>query len=96
MHPYEALYGRRCRFHIGWFEVGNPLLLGPNFIYKTWKKVLIIRNQLKKAYSQRNSYANHRRRDLEFKEGVFEKFTYEKGGHIWKERELESSLYGSL
>ncbi|WMV54885.1 hypothetical protein MTR67_048270, partial [Solanum verrucosum] len=23
MAPYEALYGRRCRYPIGWFEVGE-------------------------------------------------------------------------
>ena len=23
MAPYEALYGRRCRSHVGWFEVGE-------------------------------------------------------------------------
>ena len=28
MARYEALYGRRCRFPIGWFEVGEPSLLG--------------------------------------------------------------------
>lgn len=35
MGLYEALYGRRCRSHIGWFEVGEPSLLSPDFIYKT-------------------------------------------------------------
>ena len=28
MAPYEALYGRRCRSPIGWFEVGDFSLLG--------------------------------------------------------------------
>ena len=28
MDPYEALYGRRCRSPIGWFEVGDFSLLG--------------------------------------------------------------------
>ena len=27
MAPYEALYGRRCRSPIGWFEVGDPYFL---------------------------------------------------------------------
>ena len=39
MAPYEALYGRRCRSPIGWFEVGG------DFIYKTFEKVHIIRNR---------------------------------------------------
>ena len=69
MAPYEALYGRRCRSTIRWFEVGEPLLLGPDLVYKTLEKIYIIRNRLKMAYSQQKSYADHRRRDLEFEEG---------------------------
>ena len=49
---YEALYGRRCRSPIGWFEVGELSLLGPDLIYKTLIKVHIIRNQLQTAYSR--------------------------------------------
>ena len=44
MVPYEALYGRRCRYPIGFFEVGESLLLGPDLIYKTLEKAHIIRN----------------------------------------------------
>jgi len=29
MTPYEALYKRRCRSPIGWFEVGEAELIGP-------------------------------------------------------------------
>ena len=46
MVPYEALYDRRCRSPIGLFEVCESSLLGPNLIYKTLKKVHIIRNWL--------------------------------------------------
>ncbi|KAH0693214.1 hypothetical protein KY285_020311 [Solanum tuberosum] len=28
-YPFEALYGRRCRYPIGWFEVGKVSLLRP-------------------------------------------------------------------
>ena len=44
--PYEALYSRICRYPIGWFEVGEPSLLGPNLMYKTLENVNIIRNRL--------------------------------------------------
>ena len=44
MAPYEALSGRWCRYPIGWFEVGETSLLGPELIYKTLEKVHIIRN----------------------------------------------------
>ena len=46
MVSYEALYGRRRRSPIGWFEVREPSLLGPKLIYKTLEKVHIIRNPL--------------------------------------------------
>ena len=66
MAPYESLYGSRCRSPIGWFEVGETSLLGPNLIYKTLEKVHIIKNQLQMAYSLQRSYVDTRRRDLEF------------------------------
>ena len=69
MDHYKDLYGRRCRYHIGWFEVGEPSILGPELIYKTLEKVHIIRNRLQTAYSWQKSYANHRIRYLEFEEG---------------------------
>ena len=41
----EALNGRRFRSPIGWFEVGEPSLVGPELIYKTFEKVHIIGNR---------------------------------------------------
>ena len=32
MAPYEALYGRRCRSPVGWFEVGEAALIGPDSV----------------------------------------------------------------
>ena len=49
--------------------MGEPSLLGHEFIFKTLEKVHIIRNRLQMAYSRQKSYANNRRRDLEFGEG---------------------------
>ena len=69
MAPYEALYGRWCRYPIGWFEVGEPSLIGSELIYKTLEKVHIIRNRLQMTYSRQKSYADNRRRNLEFEEG---------------------------
>ena len=39
MAPFEALYGRRCRSPVGWFEVGEFALLGPEVVYETTEKV---------------------------------------------------------
>ena len=66
MAPYDALYGRRCRSQIGWFEVDESSFLGPDLIYKTLEKVHIKRNRLKIAYSRQKSYADRKRRELEF------------------------------
>ena len=30
MAPYEALYGRRCRSPVCWFEVDEAALIGPD------------------------------------------------------------------
>ncbi|WMV14307.1 hypothetical protein MTR67_007692 [Solanum verrucosum] len=39
MAPFEALYGRRCIFHIGWFEVGEVFLIGPELVQEAMEKV---------------------------------------------------------
>ncbi|XP_070045775.1 uncharacterized protein [Nicotiana tomentosiformis] len=66
MAPYEALYRRKCRSPIGWFEVGEAELLGPNLVQQAMEKVKLIRDRLRTAQSQQKSYADVRRRDLEF------------------------------
>ena len=45
-------------------------LLGPELIFKILKKVHIIRNRLQMSCSWKKSYADQRRRDLEFEEGA--------------------------
>ena len=69
MAPFEAIYGRRYRSQVGWFEVVESSLLGLKIIYEALEKVQMIRDRLKTAYSREKSYANNRRRELEFKVG---------------------------
>uniref|UniRef100_M1CJT9 Gag-pol polyprotein n=1 Tax=Solanum tuberosum TaxID=4113 RepID=M1CJT9_SOLTU len=66
MTPYEILYGRRCRSPIGWFEVGEAGLIGPDLVHQAMKKVKVIQERLKTAQSHQKSYTNVRRRELEF------------------------------
>ncbi|XP_070002587.1 uncharacterized protein [Nicotiana sylvestris] len=66
MAPFEALYGRRCRSPIGWLEVGEAELLGPNLVHQGLEKVKIIQERLKAAQSRQKSYVDIRRRKLEF------------------------------
>ena len=69
MAPYEALYGRKCRSPIGWFEVGESQLLGPELVQEASEKVKLIRERLLAAQSRQKAYADHRRRELEFSVG---------------------------
>ena len=43
MVPYEALYGRPCRSPLGWTEVGESSITGPDLIRDTSEKVSLIR-----------------------------------------------------
>ena len=63
MAPYEALYGRRCRSPVGWFEVGEAALIWPDSVLYAMEKVQLIRDRLKTAQSRQNSYADVRRRE---------------------------------
>ena len=47
MALYEALYGRRCRSPIGWFEIGETGLIGPNLVHQAMEKVKVIQERLK-------------------------------------------------
>jgi ''chromo'' (CHRromatin Organisation MOdifier) domain. len=69
MAPFEALYGRPCRSPVCWLEVGENKLLGPEFIQDTSEKVALIRDRMRTAQSRQKSYADKRRRDLEFAVG---------------------------
>ena len=67
--PYEALYGRPCRSPLCWTEVGESSITGPDLIRDTSEKVSLIRQRLLTAQSRHKSYADVRRRPLEFEVG---------------------------
>ena len=66
MAPYEALYGRLCQSPICWRDVGERSMTSPNLIRDTSEKVGLIRKCLLMAHSRQKSYADRRRRPLEF------------------------------
>ncbi|GKE07605.1 putative reverse transcriptase domain-containing protein [Tanacetum coccineum] len=41
--PFEALYGRKCRSHVCWAEVGDVQLTGPEIIHETIEKIILER-----------------------------------------------------
>ena len=69
MTLYEALYGRPCQSPICWTEVGERSITGPDLIRDTSKKVDLIRKCLLTAQNRQKSYADKRRRPLEFEVG---------------------------
>jgi len=47
MSPFEALYGRRCRMPLCWYETGESALLGPDIVQETTEKVKMIQEKMK-------------------------------------------------
>nr|GEU92981.1 putative reverse transcriptase domain-containing protein [Tanacetum cinerariifolium] len=67
--PFEALYGRKCRSPVLWAEIGESSLIGPELVQETTDKVVLIKEKLKAARDRQKSYANNRRKPLEFEVG---------------------------
>nr|GFA02608.1 putative reverse transcriptase domain-containing protein [Tanacetum cinerariifolium] len=67
--PFEALYGRKCRSLVLWAEIGESSLIGPELIQETTDKVVLIKEKLKAARDRQKSYADNRRKMLEFEVG---------------------------
>ncbi|KAL0539815.1 hypothetical protein IC582_024036 [Cucumis melo] len=81
MAPFEALYGRCCRSPVCWGEVGEQRLMGPELVQSTNEAIQKIRSRMHTAQSRQKSYADVRRKDLEFELGdkVFLKVAPMKG-----------------
>jgi hypothetical protein len=73
MAPFEALYGRKCRTPVCWSEMGEKKVissaLGPEYLKEVENKVEIIKGRLKEAYDRQKSYADLKRRDIEYEIG---------------------------
>jgi hypothetical protein len=66
MAPFEALYGRRCRTPLSWSQTGERKIFGLDLVIEAEEKVKIIQNNLKAAQSRQKSYADIRKRPLQF------------------------------
>ncbi|GJT09976.1 putative reverse transcriptase domain-containing protein [Tanacetum coccineum] len=67
--PFEALYGRKCRSLVLWAEIGEIRLIGPKLVQETIDKVVLIKEKPKAARDRQKSYADNRRKPLEFEVG---------------------------
>ena len=66
MAPFEALYGRRCRTPLCWYESGESALLRPEVVQETTEKVKMIQEKMKASQSRHKSYHDKRRKDIKF------------------------------
>jgi hypothetical protein len=69
MSPFEALYGRKCRTPLYWDQTAERQFFGPELIQEAEEQVRIIWENLRVAQTRQKSYADNRRRPLEFEEG---------------------------
>ena len=66
MAPYEALYGRKCRTPFYWIELSENKIHRIDLIREIEQKVKVIRESLKAASDRQKSYADLKRKDIEF------------------------------
>jgi hypothetical protein len=71
MASFEVLYGQRCRTPLSWSETGERQIFGPDLVTETKNKVKLIQANLKAAQSRQKSYADQRRKPLQFQEGNY-------------------------
>ncbi|KAJ0871838.1 putative nucleotidyltransferase, Ribonuclease H [Helianthus annuus] len=67
--PFEPLYGWKCRSPLCWAEVGDSQITGPELVLETLEKIVQIRNRMAAARDCQKSYADKRRKPLEFAVG---------------------------
>ena len=67
--PFEALYGRKCRSPLCWAEVGDSQITGPKLVVDTTERIAEIRQRMAAARDRQKSYADKRRKPLEFQVG---------------------------
>nr|KYP49079.1 hypothetical protein KK1_029201 [Cajanus cajan] len=97
MVSFEALYGRRCRTPLCWYQDGESVVVWSELILQTTEKVKLIQERMKIAPSRQKSYADKRRKPLEFVEGehVFLKVTPTSSvGRALKARRLTPRFVG--
>ena len=90
-------YGRKCRTPLCWYQDGETILVGPELLEQTTKKVKIMRDRMQASQSRHKAYAYRRRRPLEFmaEDHVFLRVTRTTGvGRALPSRKLSPKFLG--
>jgi hypothetical protein len=69
MAPFKVLYRCRCRTPLNWIEPGDKVIFGPDLVKEAEATIRRIQDNLKDAKSRQETYANKKRRTLEFEVG---------------------------
>ncbi|GKA87769.1 putative reverse transcriptase domain-containing protein [Tanacetum coccineum] len=64
--PFGELYGRKCRSPVLWAKIRESRLIGLELVQETTNKLVLIKEKLKAARDRQKSYADNRRKLLEF------------------------------
>ncbi|GJR87690.1 putative reverse transcriptase domain-containing protein [Tanacetum coccineum] len=67
--PFEARYGKKCRSSVIWAKIRENRLIGSELMQETTDKVVLIEEKLKAVRDRQKSYADNRRKPLEFEVG---------------------------
>ena len=79
--PYEAMYEKMCRSPVHWDKARERKYLSLELVEQATDTIKNIRERMKTAQSRQKSYADRRRRPLEFEVGdkVFLKISPARG-----------------
>jgi hypothetical protein len=66
MAPFKVLYEHRCRIPFNWIELGEKVIFRPDLVEEAEATVRRMQDNLKAMKSRQETYANKRRRPLEF------------------------------
>jgi len=98
MTQYEALYRRKCRTPLYWYQDGEAVLVGPELLEQTTtEKVRMVRDRMQASQSRQKAYADRRTRPLEFatEDHVFLKVTrITSVGRALRSRKLSPKFLG--
>jgi hypothetical protein len=95
MASFEVLYRHRCRTPLNWIEPGEKVIVGPDIVDEAEATVHRIQDNLKAVKLHQESYANKRRRPLQFvvEDHVYLKISPMKGVKRFRVKEKLSPRY---
>jgi hypothetical protein len=69
LSPFEVLYDRKCMMSISWDNSTERLMVGPEMLQEMENMVGKVQQKFKEEQDRQKSYADQKRRHLEFQEG---------------------------